>query len=254
MSDAPLILVTNDDGFLSEGINAMLPALEALGDVWMMAPQRERSAVSHAITLHKPLRIKEVAPQRFWCSGTPTDCVFVAVNHVLPRKPTLVVSGINRGANLGDDVTYSGTVGAAVEARMLGIPSLAASLANIGEGQNFDGAAVLVQRIATEILEKGVPEGIVLNLNVPTGYDPAKGVRSTKLGRRHYGRHCDENNDPRGRRYLWIGGAAPVYVPSEGSDVTAIHEGFASLTPIQIDMSAHGFVDELAGWDALRRG
>ena len=218
----------------------------------MMAPERERSAVSHAITLHKPMRIKEVSPQRFWCSGTPTDCVFVAVNHVLPRRPAIVVSGINRGANLGDDVTYSGTVGAAIEAGLLGIPALAASLTNVRFSEDYSGAATLVQRIAGEILERGLPEGIALNLNVPSGYDTSKGVRSTKLGRRHYGRHCDENNDPRGRRYIWIGGAAPVYVPSEGSDVTADHEDIASLSPIQIDMTAHSFVSELDGWDALK--
>lgn len=254
MSDAPLILLTNDDGHLSEGIDAAWEALEGLGDLWMMAPERERSAVGHSISLHKPLRIGSTGPQRMWCSGTPTDCVFVAVHHELPRPPALVVSGINRGANLGDDVTYSGTVAAAMEAALLGIPAIAASLTGIRDGMDFDGAKVLLRALATDALRHGTGDGTLLNLNVPTGYDPALGMRATRLGRRHYGRDVVEKQDPRGRRYLWIGGTGPVYLPLEGSDVTADHEGIASVTPLHVNWTDVEQRDAIARWPSIAGG
>lgn len=254
MSDAtqrPLILVSNDDGWAAEGINRVCEALESVGEVWMVAPEREQSAMSHAITLHKPLRVHELGERRYWCSGKPTDSVYVGVNHIVPRKPDLMVSGINHGANLGDDVSYSGTVGAATEATLLDIPSIAVSLTGATSTPRFDGAIALTLRLASLVLEHGLPSHVLLNVNVPDGYDPERGIRATRLGRRHYGREVEERRDPRGRKYFWIGGTKPVFIDTPGSDVNANQEGVASVTPIVVDTTRMDFVDVLSGWSGI---
>ena len=246
-----MILVSNDDGHASSGIAALSDALESLGEVWVVAPEGERSATSHSITLHKPLRVRQLRERRYWCSGMPADCVYVAINHLLPRKPDLMVSGINRGANLGDDVSYSGTVGAAMEATLLGVPSIAVSLTGVSRPAGYEGAVTLTLTLAEQVLASGLPALTLLNMNVPDGYDPARGLRATKLGRRHYGRVVEERKDPRGRDYFWIGGTRPVFIDTPGSDVNANAEGIASVTPVLVDASAHAFVDTLGSWQGV---
>jgi 5'-nucleotidase len=251
MSERPVIFVSNDDGYAAKGVERLCEALESLGEVWMVAPERERSASSHAITLHKPLRVHRLSERRYWCSGSPTDCTYVGLNSVVPRTPDLMVSGINHGPNLGDDVTYSGTVGAAMEGTLLGVPSIAASLTAVDGDPDFTGALALTLGLAKDVLENGLPEKILLNVNVPSGYDVSLGLRATKLGRRHYGREVEERVDPRGRRYVWIGGTKAVFVDSPGSDVNANEEGVASVSPILVDATASSFVPELASWGSV---
>jgi 5'-nucleotidase len=196
------ILVSNDDGIHSAGLAALADALGAIGDVVVVAPDREQSACSHALTLHRPLRIDEVGPNRFTVDGTPTDCVNLAVNAILPERPTLLVSGINRGANLGDDVTYSGTVSAAMEGTLLGISSIAMSL--IGRGPyDFGPAAMFAARLAAWVLEQGLPPDTLLNVNVPPDKDGVapNAVELTRMGRRRYGVAIVVKVDPRGRMY-----------------------------------------------------
>src|SRR5262245_5641809 len=238
MDPAPLILVSNDDGIHSEGIGALAEALGALGEVVVVAPDRERSAVSHSLTLHRPLRVERLAPQRYAVDGTPTDCVNLAVNGVLPRRPTIVVSGINKGANLGDDVTYSGTVSAAMEGTLLGIPSIAVSLVARG-GFHFEMAATFSCRLARWVIERGLPADTLLNVNVP-GDDngrPVRGFALTRMGRRRYGDAVVEKVDPRGKKYYWIGGEELQFVDEEGTDFHAVSQGLISVTPIHLDLT-----------------
>jgi 5'-nucleotidase len=246
MEPAPLILVSNDDGIHSAGITALADALAGLGEVVIVAPDRERSAVSHALTLHRPLRVEELGPARFAIDGTPTDCVNLAVNGILKRRPALVVSGINKGANLGDDVTYSGTVSAAMEGTLLGIPSLAISL--IGrEGFQFDAAAVFSARLAGWVIERGLPADTLLNVNVPAAGEgpPIRGFALTRMGRRRYGDAIVEKVDPRGKKYYWIGGEELAFVDEEGTDFHAVSEGLISVTPIHLDLTNYKSFDAL---------
>ncbi len=243
---APLILVCNDDGIHSAGLAALADVLDPLGEVVVVAPDREQSACSHALTLHRPLRIDEIGARRFTVDGTPTDCVNLAVNAILERRPSLLVSGINRGANLGDDVTYSGTVSAAMEGTLLGIASIAVSL--VGRGPyDFGPAAAFAMRLARSVLERGLPADTLLNVNVPTG-EP-KAVTPTRMGRRRYGDAIVEKLDPRGRKYYWIGGDDVPFVAEEGTDFHAIHQGAISVTPIHLDLTNYRALDEL---DAVR--
>jgi len=255
VTDRPLILVSNDDGWQSPGIQRVAEALAELGDVWVVAPERERSAVSHAISLHKPLRVRRMADQSFWCSGTPADCVLVAMHHVLPRRPDLCVSGINKGANLGDDVTYSGTVGAAIEAALGDVPAIAASLTGDVAKPDWQPAVDLTMQVARDVLANGLPPHTVLNLNVPNHYDAAKGIRVGRLGRRKYGGEGGDivaGRDPRGRTYLWLGGAVPIHEPRvPGSDCDLNDEGFASLTPLNLDLTHHALMDRVAAWPSV---
>jgi 5'-nucleotidase len=238
MDASPLILVSNDDGIHSEGIVALAEALHDVGEVVVVAPDRERSAVSHSLTLHRPLRVQEIAPGRHAVDGTPTDCVNLALNGVLRRRPALVVSGINKGANLGDDVTYSGTVSAAMEGTLLGVPSVAVSA--VGRGPfRFDLAAVFARRLAAWVLERGLPPDTLLNVNVPTpeNGEPVRGFALTRMGRRRYGDAIVEKTDPRGKKYYWIGGEEVEQVAEEGTDFHAIAQGLISVTPIHLDLT-----------------
>jgi 5'-nucleotidase len=242
-----LILVSNDDGVHSAGLAALADALAPIGDVTVVAPDREQSACSHALTLHRPLRIESRGPQRYTVDGTPTDCVNLAVNAVLKQRPALLVSGINHGANLGDDVTYSGTVSAAMEATLLGIPSIAMSL--IGrEHFDFTIAAALAARLARWVLEHPLPADTLLNVNVPQEFDgPApRGVAVTRMGRRRYGDAIVENVDPRGRKYYWIAGDEVPFVAEEGTDFHAVRQGLISITPIHLDLTNYRSLDSLA--------
>jgi 5'-nucleotidase len=233
----PLILVTNDDGVHSPGIIALAQAMREVGDTWIVAPDRERSAVSHALTLHRPLKAERIGEQMFSVNGTPTDCVALAVQKLLPRVPDLVASGINRGANLGDDVTYSGTVSAAIEGTILSVPSFAVSLA--GERPfHFEVALPYAARVASYILERSLPYDTLLNVNVPNiAADQIKGIKITKQGKRIYDNAIQEVLSPWGDKHYWIGGGKPYWEHGEDMDIQAILNGYVSVTPIHLDMT-----------------
>jgi 5'-nucleotidase len=248
MEPAPLILVSNDDGIHSPGLAALAEAVSRHGRVVVVAPDREQSAVSHALTLHRPLRIDEIAPGRYTVDGTPTDCVNLAINGILPVRPALVVSGINKGANLGDDVTYSGTVSAAMEGTLLGIPSIAFSQVGRG-GWDFTIAAEFASRLVEKVLACPLPPDTLLNVNVPRFEDGARpaGVSLTRMGRRRYGDAIVEKLDPRGRKYYWIGGEELSFVDEEGTDFHAVTAGRISVTPIHLDLTNYASFDALRG-------
>ncbi len=251
MQQSVKILVTNDDGIDSPGLHALASALRAIGDVYVVAPDRQRTAVSHALTLHKPLRIARLDKRVYAINGTPTDCVNLALKRVLRRRPALLVSGINKGVNLGDDVTYSGTVAAALEGAIMGIPSIAVSQ----DGQDtfrFDVAARYALRVARVVIERGMPEETLLNVNVPNRPASAiKGVRITTLGRRRFDNPIVEKTDPHGRKYYWIAGTRVAWGTRPNSDHVALQRGLVSVTPIHLDLTHHEVMPRLKGWEAL---
>jgi len=243
MPDAPRILVTNDDGFSAEGILALWEGLQGLGELWMVAPEGEQSAVSHALTLDRPLRVREVGENRFAVNGTPTDCVTLAISSLMgDQPPDLVVSGINRGGNMGVDVHYSGTVSAAFEGVILGYPAIAISQV-VGRGMSWDSSAALARELAEWVLEHGLPPSTLLNANVPLG--PPRGLRLTRLGSRRYTEDISEQRDPRGRTIYWVGGGQPVWEHIPGTDFHEVGKGFASVTPLHLDMTDRGLLDRL---------
>jgi len=241
------VLVSNDDGHDSPGIRALAAALEPIAEVWMVAPDREQSAASHAISLHRPLRVHAVGERRWAVDGTPTDCIYVAMNHFMKdARPDLVVSGINKGANLADDVTYSGTVAAAMEGALFKVPSIAFSLASRTRTWDFPHAAAFARKLVDSVVARPLPKGALLNVNVPDG--PVKGFALTKLGKRSYGQVVDERVDPRGRRYYWIGGDEQGHENLAGSDCNATYDlGLVSITPLNLDLTHHKLLDELRG-------
>jgi len=238
-----VILVSNDDGYHSEGIQVLADALEGMGEVWVVAPDRENSAVSHSLTLSRPLRLTRLAERRFVVDGTPTDCVTLGICEVLKgRTPDLVVSGINFGANMGDDVHYSGTVSAAFEAAILNVPAIAVSQV-LGESFSYAPAARFSRLIARRVLDRGLPGGTLLNVNVPAR--APTGVRFTRLGKRRYTEGVIRDTDPRGRECYWIGGGDPVWEPIDGTDFPAVAAGLISVTPLQLDMTSHSLLERL---------
>jgi 5'-nucleotidase len=250
----PVILVSNDDGIHAPGVTALAAALEAVGQVWVVAPDRERSAVGHALTLHRPLTVEQLAPRRFAVNGTPSDCVNLALLGLLPARADVVVSGVNAGSNLGDDVTYSGTVSAAMEGTLLGVPALAVSLVQPTGPASFRPAARVAARLA-ELLLRDRERGVSLvNVNVPGGRP--RGVRLTRLGRRVYSENVVERRDPRGRRYFWIGAGRPAWEAAEDTDYAAVHAGYVSVTPLGLDLTDYAGLRALKDWegDLRRRG
>lgn len=243
-----LILVTNDDGVDSGGIRALGRALASVGEVYTVAPDRERTAAGHALTLSRPLRARALGPRRFGVDGTPTDCVTLGVMRLLPRKPDLVVSGINHGTNLGDDVTYSGTVSAAFEATLLGIPAFAVSVDGRGRFR-FGPAAEFARALARRVLDEGLPRDTLLNVNVPDLPASRIGaVAITRQGRREYREMIVEKADPRGRTYYWIGGTDPVWARMRDSDAGALAAGRISITPLHLDLTNHRARAALRRW------
>ena len=233
----PLILLTNDDGISSPGLHALREAISPLGQVVVVAPDRDNSAVSHSLTMNRPLRVQQLTESAYMLDGTPTDCVTIALGKILNRRPDLLVSGINAGPNMGDDISYSGTVSAAVEGTMYAIPSMAVSLA--GEAPlDFSQAGKMAARLAAMILARGLPENTLLNVNVP-GNTKISGIRVTRQGRRIWENSIQETLDPRGRSYYWIGGGTPLKDSSEDTDVAAIRADFISVTPIHLDHTNH---------------
>lgn len=237
------ILITNDDGVFSEGIKCLAEAMSELGDVVVVAPDREQSASGHSLTLHRPLRMQRIREHWYAVDGTPTDCVNMAVHGVLKEAPPdLVVSGINYGPNLGDDVTYSGTVSAAFEANMHQLPGVAFSQL-IGEGFSFERSAKLAQEIVRTLISEPLPSDLLLNVNFPA--EPCAGLRWTRLGKRHYKQNVQAKKDPMGRDYYWIAGY-PEWEKGEGTDHAAVTSGFASITPLHLDLTDYRGLEESA--------
>lgn len=243
----PLILVTNDDGIQSPGIHALAEALTAVGDVAVVAPDRNRSGVAHMLSLLEPIRVREVRPNWFQTDGSPTDCVYLAAVELFPKRIQLVVSGINAGPNLSHDVHYSGTVAAAVEGTLFEISSIAVSLTDTLRG-SFEHAARFTRNLAEEVLRRGgLPIGTTLNVNVPGG-DP-KAHQITYLGHRSYRHSVHKRSDPRGLPYYWIGGMPDQPRDLPGSDCNAVAAGMISVTPLSIDMTDQRAM--AAAWGAL---
>jgi 5'-nucleotidase len=243
------ILLTNDDGISAPGLAALKKAMSALGEVFVVAPDREQSAVGHALTLHRPLRAIKIGLNIFTVDGTPTDCVNLGIHSLLSFQPDIVVSGINRGANMGDDVTYSGTVSAAMEATLMGIPAIAISLATTGEGEHYNAAAAFAVRLVEKVRRNGLPDDTFLNVNVP---DLPSGKLLppliTNQGKRTYEGTIVDKVDPRGRNYYWIGTVDLKFRDIEGSDYYAVSRGHISITPLHLDLTNHHSLEKLRSW------
>ena len=245
-----MILVTNDDGIGADGLLALKKVLGALSEVVVVAPDREQSATSHSLTLNHPLRVKEIEDSVLSLDGTPTDCVLLAFNGLLKEKPGLVVAGINHGPNLGEDVSYSGTVAAAIEGTLQGAPSFAISVAG-KPPYSFEAASSFALKLAGRILEEGMDCQTLLNVNVPNlpGARISR-VKVTKLGKRLYRDVLIKKVDPRGRAYYWIGGNEPSWQSADGqTDFMAIEEGMISVTPLHLDMTDYARMSEMERWD-----
>ena len=247
-----LIMLTNDDGVSSPGLTALAESLQGLGRVVIVAPDRNRSAIGHALTLESPLRAEEIRPGVFAIDGTPTDCVNLGIHGLMKEMPDLVVSGINRGSNLGDDITYSGTVCAALEATLMGVPAFAVSL----DCQHFladelKTAADFSRHLAVQIFQYGLPDDTFLNVNVPAG--TVTGALLTRQGKRRYGDVVIRKEDPRGRSYYWIGGGDLGFEDTPGSDFNALQGGKISVTPLHINLTNEESLQTLAHWNIEQR-
>lgn len=248
------ILVTNDDGIDADALPPLADALAKLGEVDIIVPERNWSGASHSITLFRPLRVRptklRTGHAAFMTDGSPTDCVRLAALGFLRHKPDLIVSGINRGANMGDDITYSGTVAAAMEGLLSSIPSIAISIGAFGGDTDYGPAASFAALLAGNILERGLPPDTLLNINVPAlPRDRIAGVEVTRLGKRTYRDQLIERLDPYGNPYYWVGGPAVSEDSEPGTDVAAMRVGKISVTPIMLDMTNHRLLDDLATWD-----
>jgi 5'-nucleotidase len=239
--------VSNDDGVLSAGLEALAVAMATLGEVWVVAPEVEQSAASHAISLHRPLRIRKLKEHWYSVDGTPTDCAYLAIHHLMKDElPRIAVAGINHGPNLADDVIYSGTVAAAMEASLLGVPAIAFSLVT-RKHFDFAPAARFARSLVSAALSEELPPRVLLNVNVPEG--ALEGYAVTRLGRHSYGNAVVENVDPRGRRYYWIGGNAYQHEDIPGSDCNAVlDEKLASVTPMLLDLTDEALLQRLGRW------
>ena len=244
------ILVTNDDGVYSYGLKALAREMRKIGNVFIVAPVSEKSATGHSLTLHRPLRVRKIGrDQTYAVNGTPTDCVNLALNGLLRVRPQIVVSGINIGANLADDITYSGTVAAAMEATLQGVPALAVSIAGRSK-LYFTSARDIALKLVKKIIKAPLPQNVLLNINVPNrAGNKIKGYRFTRQGKRQYGDSIIEKVDPRGEKYYWIGGDILGDKPIENSDIQAVSEGYISITPIQLDLTAYSFLKKMAKWN-----
>jgi 5'-nucleotidase len=245
----PRILVTNDDGYRSEGVTLLADALSAFGDVTIVAPMTEKSAIGHALTLRHPLRLEVISERVFGVDGTPTDCVNIAVTQIFKGLPDLVVSGINKGWNLGDDVTYSGTVAGALEGALLGTQAIAVSLKSTRAAYDFSHAARAAAVFAEALLERPLPARTFLNINAPGG--APKGYRVTVQAKRNHVTSVAARHDPKGREYFWIEEGQDEWEPHDRSDYQAVRDGFMSVTPLHPDLTAH---DALAAVEALSFG
>ncbi|MEW6164653.1 MAG: 5'/3'-nucleotidase SurE [Pseudomonadota bacterium] len=242
------ILLSNDDGYFAPGLAALARGMEGLGEVTVVAPERNRSGASNSLTLDRPLHLK-AAPNGFhYVNGTPTDCVHLAVTGMLDHEPDMVLSGINFGPNMGDDTIYSGTVAAAMEGYLLGVPSIALSLASF-EGRYFDTAATVARELAERFQARPFGAPVLLNVNVPdVPYGELKGLRVTRLGRRHKAEPVVKQASPRGETVYWVGAAGAAADAGEGTDFHAVDNGWVSVTPLQIDLTHAGQLDRAREW------
>jgi len=244
------ILLTNDDGVHAPGLAALIKRVSEVAQVVVVAPDREQSAVSHALTLHHPLRAARISDNIFSVEGTPTDCVNLGIHSLLSFRPDLVISGVNRGANIADDVTYSGTVAAALEATLMGIPAIAVSLCTKGAGENFDAAAACAARLACTVQKQGLPRDTYLNVNVPDlPEERLLPPLITCQGKRSYEGTIVDKVDPRGRNYYWIGTADLSFEDIPGTDYHAVSRGHVSISPLHIDLTNHASIEALQGWE-----
>ena len=246
------ILITNDDGYSARGIEILTQELSQVADVSVVAPERDKSGASNSLTLKRPLRVKDLGQGCFYVDGTPTDCVHLALSGLLESQPDMVVSGINAGPNLGDDVLYSGTVAAAMEGRYLGLPAIAVSLAG-RPATHFETAAVITRRVIERLMVNPLPDDTLLNVNVPdVPIDDIVAVQATRLGFRHKAEPMIEQSDPYGRPLYWVGPPGEAQDAGEGTDFHALEQCMASVTPMQIDLTRHGGIKPLQNWlDAL---
>jgi 5'-nucleotidase len=243
-----MIFVTNDDGIESLGLNALAESLASLDDVYIVAPDRERSAIGMAITLHRPLRAKQVSERAYAVDGTPVDCVDLAISALLPERPKLLVSGINHGQNLGHDIHFSGTAAAAKKGTFLGIPSIAISLVS-APTYHYETATTIACRLAKHVLANGLPEDILLNVNVPNcPISEIKGMEITRQDLGNYSANAIERRDRRGQTYYWIGGERALVDRREDTDLNIIRDKRVSITPVQLDFTAHQQIEPLKRW------
>ncbi len=248
------VLLSNDDGVDAPGIRVLAEHLAELGEVTVVAPDRDRSGASNSLTLDQPVRVAHLEDGRYRVAGTPTDCVHLALSGLLDHEPDIVVSGINNSANLGDDVIYSGTVSAAMEGRFLGLPAIAVSLAGPGEhhdgaGHHFDAAARAVALLMRRLLVDPLPADTILNVNVPDhAWPEIHGFEVTRLGRRHRSAPCVPQRDPRGRTVWWIGAAGEADDAGPGTDFDAVRRGFVSVTPIHVDLTRFQALEKVSDW------
>jgi 5'-nucleotidase len=242
------ILLSNDDGYQARGLRTLAAHLQPVADVVVVAPDRNRSGASNSLTLETPLRVERVDENLYYVNGTPTDCVHIAITGLLELEPDMLISGINNGANLGDDVLYSGTVAAAMEGRFLGIPSIAVSLVLNGR-EHYETAAELVRRLVERNATDPLPTDAILNVNVPdVPFDELKGVRVTRLGFRHKSEPAVKALDPHNRPIYWIGPAGAGQDAGPGTDFHAIAEGFVSVSPVKVDLTAYAAMDKVSTW------
>lgn len=242
------ILVSNDDGYLATGINVLAEALANVGSVVVVAPDRNHSGASNSLTLHSPLRVHKVKEDHYFVNGTPSDCVHLALAGLLDEDPDIVVSGINHGANLGDDVIYSGTVAAAMEGRFLGLPAIAVSL--VGQRPtHFETAAQVAVDLVKRLKANVLPADVILNVNVPDRpFSELAGIQSTRLGFRHRAEPMVKTKDPHGRTIYWIGPAGSGQDAGPGTDFHAIEQGFVAVSPLKVDLTRHEALSRLADW------
>jgi len=249
----PLVLLTNDDGYFADGIQALARHLRTAAKTVIVAPDREKSATSLSLTLRRPLRVEKIKRDVFAVDGTPADCIYLALKMILPGSPGLIISGINRGPNLGQqDISYSGTVAAAIQGTFLGIPSVAVSAIPDVQGIfDFDLSAKFVSRLAMRILKKRLPAGLTLNINIPP--PPIKGSRMTKLGEKRYDPEIVEKRDPRDNTYYWIGSGKPTPIGDRDSDVHAVSRSYISVTPLHTDLTDYAALSR-PSWKRILQG
>ena len=242
------ILISNDDGYLAPGLAALAEALEELGDITVVAPERDRSGASNSLTLDRPLSLRRAANGFHFVNGTPTDCVHLAVTGMLDHLPDMVVSGINHGANMGDDTIYSGTVAAATEGFLLGVPAIAFSLAS-KSASDFRAAALVARNIVTRFIETPFREPVLLNVNIPDiPFESIRGVCATRLGKRHKAEPVIRGSTPRGETVYWIGPAGKAADAGAGTDFNAVEQGFVSVTPLRMDLTHNGQIPTVTEW------
>jgi len=242
------ILISNDDGYLADGLSALVEGFRGLAETTVVAPDRNRSGASNSLTLQRPLRVQQANNGYYFVDGTPTDCVHLAITGFMEKEPDMVISGINHGANVGDDVLYSGTVAAAMEGRFLGLPSLAISLAGDSCG-HFETAVEVVKKLFAHLQSKPLAAGIILNVNIPDcPVDQLNGWAATRLGHRHRAESVIADTDPQGRRIYWVGSSGPEADAGPGTDFFALAHRQVSITPLHIDLTRHRELPELAQW------